>query len=190
MKTPSTLLVIAAFALIETCVAQTKDMKRIAVVDYSKAKQVMSHEIDPDKPTFDKSLLAFIASSAGLTGGFVSDYINAYVIYANRDAILQSIKRVSASVYKYLRDQGKISKDDVQNVTQIIEAGRTNNVDQMEIGLSKEQFFGLKSSLPTPQGTAVSFDVGSSGKTTYGIKVQYNNASTKPNKSSGPPPAP
>ena len=161
MNTLQIRLALATFLSITTCVSRAEDPKRIAAIDYPTAQKVMSQKIDPAKSP------SWISAAISLLGNPVLS--TEYAAYENRDAI----KRVSTSVYKSLFDNGKISKDDVKNVTTIIESGRLNHVNEMEIGLSREQFLGLQGALKAPDGTTVSFHAGSDGKTEYRINVKY-----------------
>jgi len=164
MNTLQIRIALATFLLITTCVSHAEDPKRIAAIDYPTAQNVMSQKVDPGKHSFWAYSAAFFLLDSMVPGSFA-----AYAAYENR----ASIKRVSTSVYKSLFDNGKISKDDVKNVTTIIESGRTNHVDEMQIGLSREQFLGLQGALKAPDGTTVSFHAGSDGKTGYQVNVKY-----------------
>jgi hypothetical protein len=133
------------------------------VVDYSVAQQVMAQKVDPQDTSAWKAF--WRAFGAGFHKGWSEPDI---------------FDRTAAGIYKYLHDQGKVSNNDARNVTTIIEAGRANHVDQMEIVLSRDQFVGLKGALPTPTGTAITFEAGSEGKSEYKIKVSYKDQVTPP----------
>ena len=126
------------------------------VIDYNTAKAVMAKQYDPASDGFWTRL-----AKHSLLPGY--NYVESY----------QYLKKKTGAIYSYLRDQGKISKDDASNVVQIIEGGRKQNVDQMDITLTRQQFLGLQGALKAPNGTSVSFQAGSDGKTEYLMTVKY-----------------
>ncbi len=74
---------------------------------------------------------------------------------------------------KYISDQlnstGGLTKDDTENIRKIIEEGRTQKVDEMEIEMSREVANGLN--LKGIKG--VNATLGSQGETKYVLKVKY-----------------
>ncbi len=64
---------------------------------------------------------------------------------------------------------GNISQDDSENIRTIIEEGRKQNVDEMEIEMNREVATGIN--IDGIEGVDVTF--GSKGKTTYVMKIKY-----------------
>lgn len=126
------------------------------IIIYNTAKAVMTKQYDPASDGFWTRL----AKNTLLPG---YKYVERY----------QYLEKKTGGIYRYLHDQGKITKDDASNVVQIIEGGRKQKVDQMDITLTREQFLGLQGALKAPDGTSVSFQAGSDGKTEYRISVKY-----------------
>ncbi|CAN5623903.1 hypothetical protein BH23CYA1_BH23CYA1_20950 [soil metagenome] len=74
---------------------------------------------------------------------------------------------------KYVVDRlslpGSLSQDDAENIRKIIEEGRTQNVDEMEIEMSRKVAMGFNvSSVESADVT-----IGSKGQTRYVMKVKY-----------------
>lgn len=71
-----------------------------------------------------------------------------------------------------LAKYGGLTSDDVENVNRIIRAGKAQDVKEMDIELSRDQWLGLKA-----RGNAYGADVdvgfGTGGKTDYKIHVKY-----------------
>lgn len=76
---------------------------------------------------------------------------------------------------KYLIDRfsspGSLSQDDAENIKKILEEGRNQKVDEMEIEMSRDTATGL--SVNGIEGVDITF--GSKGKTKYVMKVKYKN---------------
>lgn len=74
---------------------------------------------------------------------------------------------------KYVVDRfslpGSLSQDDAENIKKILEEGRNQKVDEMEIEMSRDVAMGL--SINGIEGTDVTF--GSKGKAKYVMKVKY-----------------
>lgn len=74
---------------------------------------------------------------------------------------------------KYLVDRlsspGSLSQDDAENIKKILEEGRNQKVDEMEIEMSRETATGL--SINGIEGADITF--GSKGKTKYVMRVKY-----------------
>lgn len=73
-----------------------------------------------------------------------------------------------------MRDVGGFGVDDRENIKQIIEMGRTQDVEEMEIEMTREQAQGINATggiVGLSQGTDIT--IGSKGKTTYVMKVKY-----------------
>ncbi len=74
---------------------------------------------------------------------------------------------------KYLVDRfispGNLSQDDAENIKKILEEGRNQKVDAMEIEMSRDTATGL--SINGIEGADITF--GSKGKTKYVMRVKY-----------------
>ena len=74
---------------------------------------------------------------------------------------------------KYLVDRfsspGSLSQDDAENIRKILEEGRNQKVDEMEIEMSRDTATGLN--INGIEGAEITF--GSKGKTKYVMKVKY-----------------
>jgi hypothetical protein len=82
-------------------------------------------------------------------------------------------------MYNYLYNQGRLAEDDTTNIISIIEAGRCQCVDEMEIEVNKQTFLGLKLNANPPHGVDILIPhieaqagVGGAGK--YRIKIKYH----------------
>lgn len=75
-----------------------------------------------------------------------------------------------------LQSQGKITKDDAQNVEEIIKAGAEANVDEMTIVVDRDNSLGLDMKLKQLKTSrSFLFNIGMKGETHYEIKVKYKN---------------
>lgn len=74
------------------------------------------------------------------------------------------------SVLEKVNSTGSLSKDDSENIKTIIEEGRKQKVDEMEIEMNRDVAMGLN--LNGIKGADVTF--GSKGATKYVMKVKYN----------------
>lgn len=74
---------------------------------------------------------------------------------------------------KYLIDRfsspGSLSQDDAENIRKILEEGRNQKVDEMEIEMSRDIANGF--SINGIEGVDITF--GTKGKTNYVMKVKY-----------------
>lgn len=74
---------------------------------------------------------------------------------------------------KYIVDRfsspGSLSQDDAENIKKILEEGRNQKVDEMEIEMSRDIATGL--SINGIEGADITF--GSKGKTKYVMKIKY-----------------
>ena len=74
---------------------------------------------------------------------------------------------------KYLVDRfsspGSLSQDDAENIRKILEEGRNQKVDEMEIEMSRDTATGLD--INGIEGADIT--LGSKGKTKYVMKVKY-----------------
>lgn len=64
---------------------------------------------------------------------------------------------------------GKLSTDDAENINQIIEQGRKQNVAEMEIEVSRDVATGIS----IANSDEYDVTIGTKGKTQYVIKVKY-----------------
>ncbi len=77
--------------------------------------------------------------------------------------------QVVKSLVDRFSSPGSLSQDDSENIRKIIEEGRNQKVDEMEIEMSRNIAIGL--SVNGIQGADVT--LGSKGKTKYVMKVKY-----------------
>ncbi|MDX2257021.1 MAG: hypothetical protein NW214_16020 [Pseudanabaenaceae cyanobacterium bins.39] len=68
-----------------------------------------------------------------------------------------------------LNSPGNLSQDDAENIRKIIEEGRNQRVDEMEIEMSRNVAMGF--SVNNVEGADVT--VGSKGQTKYVMKIKY-----------------
>ena len=90
----------------------------------------------------------------------------------------KSLAPAAQNLYQYLRDQGRMTQDDATNIATIIEAGKTQGVDEMDISVSKETLMGLRVNLKPPAGVDVTLpqidtQFGVHGSGSYKIRVKY-----------------
>lgn len=68
-----------------------------------------------------------------------------------------------------LSSPGSLSQNDTENIRKILEEGRNQKVDELEIEMTREVALGL--SIGGIEGAEITF--GSKGKTKYVMKVKY-----------------
>ncbi len=81
----------------------------------------------------------------------------------------QTALEIVKNVVDLVKSPGNLSEDDNTIITSVIEEGRKQNVDEMEIEMSRDAAAGIN--LDGIQGADVTF--GSKGKTNYVIKIKY-----------------
>ncbi|UBF27769.1 hypothetical protein K9N68_07600 [Kovacikia minuta CCNUW1] len=85
----------------------------------------------------------------------------------------EMIRLVYNEKVKYVVDRlnssGSLSQDDAENIRKILEEGRNQKVDEMEMEVSRDVATGL--SIDGVKGAEITF--GNKGETKYFVKVKY-----------------
>jgi len=154
---------------------QTSGGQRLAVLDYNDL--VRSNNVNTSHVAMKWLSSSVVCSTVGASALLVS--------YLNSDSGKKQVADISSRVARYFKEQGKVTTNDVDNIRQIIQAGKVNNVDEMRILVNRDQFLGLKGGFQHPAAT-VTLEGGASGSTHYEIVVKYKVSESPTTPSSAP----
>lgn len=76
-------------------------------------------------------------------------------------------------ILKIFSKPGNLENDDAKNIETIIQAGKENNVDEMEIELDRQVVQGLDIKVIEQNINGINITLGQKGTSNYKLKVKY-----------------
>lgn len=101
--------------------------------------------------------------------GGLQDLLNPFAVAESASALIGYATDQFKSVVEKVNSTGSLSKDDSENIKTIIEEGRKQKVDELNIEMSRDVAMGMN--VNGIKGADVTF--GSKGKTKYVMNVKY-----------------